>query len=133
MAVSRFGISLESDLLEALDAYVAENNFPNRSQAVRQLVERNIVEHKWQCSNVVAGAIILIYDRRRRGLVAQIADVENAGREVVLSTQRFDLSESVCFEIVAVRGMSHALTKLSDRLISVKGVLHGKLIMTRSE
>ncbi|MDR2038236.1 MAG: ribbon-helix-helix protein, CopG family, partial [Bacteroidales bacterium] len=54
MAVSRFGVSLESDLLEALDHYVEENNFPNRSQAIRQLIERNLVEKKWQCNHIVA-------------------------------------------------------------------------------
>ena len=39
MSVSRFGVSFESELLEALDNYVKENNFPNRSQAIRQLIE----------------------------------------------------------------------------------------------
>jgi len=39
MSVSRFGVSLDGELLEALDNYVKENNFPNRSQAIRQLIE----------------------------------------------------------------------------------------------
>ena len=46
MPVARFGVSLENDLLEALDAYVLENKFPNRSQAIRQLIEKNLVEKK---------------------------------------------------------------------------------------
>lgn len=44
MAVTRFGVSLDEDLLEALDRFVTDNNFPNRSQAIRFLVEKNLVE-----------------------------------------------------------------------------------------
>ena len=32
MAVTRFGVSLEEELLKALDEYVQENSFSNRSQ-----------------------------------------------------------------------------------------------------
>ena len=55
MSVSRFGVSLEEELLTALDQYVTENNFSNRSQAIRYLVEKNLVEQKWKCDNLVAG------------------------------------------------------------------------------
>jgi len=51
MAVSRFGVSLEEELLIALDQYVTENNFSNRSQAIRYLIEKNLVEQKWKCAS----------------------------------------------------------------------------------
>lgn len=38
MALKRFGVSLEDDLLESLDQYVLENGFSNRSQAIRFLI-----------------------------------------------------------------------------------------------
>ena len=40
MTVSRFGVSLEEELLTALDQYVTDNNFSNRSQAIRYLIEK---------------------------------------------------------------------------------------------
>ena len=40
MAVTRFGVSLDEELLHALDEYVEENNFSNRSQAIRHLIEK---------------------------------------------------------------------------------------------
>ncbi|HEY3389232.1 MAG TPA: ribbon-helix-helix protein, CopG family, partial [Prolixibacteraceae bacterium] len=39
MAVTRFSVSLEEELLEALDSFVLENKYPNRSQALRALIE----------------------------------------------------------------------------------------------
>ena len=73
MSVTRFGISIEQPLLEALDEYVIENQFTNRSQAIRQLINKNIVEKKWQCNNTVAGAITLLYDPKKREIMNQIA------------------------------------------------------------
>ena len=48
MAIKRFGVSLEENLLESLDKYVDENGFANRSQAIRFLIEKNVAERKWQ-------------------------------------------------------------------------------------
>ena len=133
MSVSRFGVSLESDLLEALDNYVAENNFPNRSQAVRQLIERNIVEKKWQCNHQVAGAITLVYDHHKRDLGRKIIELQHDYHHEILAVQHFHLSHETCMEIVAVKGLAHRLTELADKLISLKGIRHGKLVMTRSD
>jgi CopG family nickel-responsive transcriptional regulator len=112
MSVSRIGVSLENDLLEALDNYVVANNFPNRSQAIRQLIERNIVEKKWQCNNIVAGAIILVYDCHKRDLVNKIADVQHNYFKEILAMQQFFFSEAICFELIDVKVQSYRLTEL---------------------
>ena len=48
MAVVRFGVSLQEEQLEALDNYVRDSRFANRSRAFRQLISKNLVENKWQ-------------------------------------------------------------------------------------
>ena len=133
MSVTRFGVSLEAELLEALDNYVKENNFPNRSQAIRQLIERNLVEKKWQCNHQVSGAIMLVYDHQRRELLNRLSDIQHDYHHEVLAVQHFHLSHETCMEIIAVKGQAYRLTELSDKLISLKGVRHGKLVMTRSD
>ena len=132
MAVTRFGVSLEGELLEALDKYVVENNFPNRSQAIRQLIERNLVEKKWQCNNLVAGVVTLIYDHHKRELLNRINDIQYDFHKEILAVQHFHLSHEISMEIVAVQGQAYRLTELADKLISLKGVKHGKLVMTQS-
>ena len=133
MTVSRFGISIEQELLDALDGYVMQNNFSNRSQAIRHLVNKNIVEHKWQCNNKVAGSITLIYDPHKRDLLNLISSVYDRFYAEILSVQRFMLNPDLCLEIVAVKGIAIRLTELSDQLIAIKGMQHGKLTMTRAD
>jgi CopG family nickel-responsive transcriptional regulator len=133
MSVSRFGVSLEEELLLALDKYVTENNFPNRSQAIRYLVQKNLVEQKWKCDNIVAGAIVMVYDSRKHEIRNQSADLQLLYRDVIIGLQQFNLSEQNCMEIIAVKGASRRLTELSDKMISIKGIQHGKLIMSKTE
>jgi CopG family transcriptional regulator, nickel-responsive regulator len=133
MSVTRFGISIEHELLDALDEYVKENQFSNRSQAIRHLINRNIVEHKWQCNNLVAGSISLIYDPHKREILNQIAIVQEEFYTEILSTQRFMLDKNKCLEIITVKGIAKRLTSLSDKLITLKGILHGKLSMSRAD
>ncbi len=133
MSVSRFGISIEQPLLEALDEYVGDNHFTNRSQAIRHLISKNIVEKKWQCNNRVAGAITLLYDPKKRDILNQIATELEKYQSEVLSSQRFMLEPDKWLEVVAVKGSASRLTALSDNLISIKGLYHGKLSMSRAD
>lgn len=133
MSVSRFGVSLEEDLLTALDQYVTENNFSNRSQAIRYLIEKNLVEHKWKCDNVVAGAVVLVYSCQRNDIRTKSAEIQAQYHGSVLGVQQFYLSEQNNMEIIAVKGPSRRLTELSDKLISIKGIQHGKLVMSKTE
>ncbi|MFA9389689.1 MAG: nickel-responsive transcriptional regulator NikR [Prolixibacteraceae bacterium] len=133
MTVSRFGISIEQDLLEALDNYVIENQYSNRSQAIRHLINKNVVEKKWQCNNKVAGAVTLIYDPRKRDIPKQLSIIEEEFYEEILSSQRFMLQKDKCLEIVAAKGIASRLTNLSDQMIAIKGIEHGKLTMTRAD
>ena len=131
MAVARFGVSLENELLEALDAFVHDNKFPNRSQAIRHLVEKNLVEKKWKCNNIVAGAITIIYDLTKNDIQVKLAEIKKNALNEILSVQSFYITPEKVLEIIAIKGPSHKLTTLSDAFISVKGIEHGKLIMSK--
>jgi CopG family nickel-responsive transcriptional regulator len=64
MAQVRFGVSLDEDVLKELDQFVLDNHLPNRSQAIRHLVENRIVDKKWKENDVVSGAIVLLFDHK---------------------------------------------------------------------
>lgn len=133
MPLARFGVSLDEDILEALDSFVVENKMPNRSQAIRHLVEKNLVEKKWQCNNIVAGAVVLLYDHHKGDLTVKLNEIQHDYYDVILSSQHFHLNHDNCLEIIAVKGKALKLTELSDKLIGIKGIIHGKLVMSRVE
>ena len=133
MPVNRFGVSLEEELLKELDRYVINNNYPNRSQAIRALIEKYIVEKKWKCNNVVAGAIVLVYNHHKSDITGKLNRIQHEYFDVILSSQHFHLGHEICLEIIAVKGISKRLTELSDKILGTKGVIHGKLVMSKAE
>lgn len=133
MSVVRFGVSLEQELMDALDNYVSENHFANRSQAIRQLISKNIVEKKWQCDNLVAGSITLFYNHHKRDIVNLLTSIQHDYHHVILSSQHLHLDHDNCLEIIAVKGKASELTELADKLIATKGLQHGKLTMSRAD
>lgn len=133
MAIKRFGVSLEDNLLESLDQYVLENGFANRSQAIRFLIEKNVAEKKWLCDHLVAGTIIIMYDQDKKDIFSKINLIEQAYKEVILSSSQYYINRNFCLRIVTVMGVAHTLTELSDQLTSIKGIKHGKLVMSRAD
>lgn len=130
MRIKRFGVSLEDDLLKELDNLAKKQKFPNRSQAIRFLIRKNLVEESYEGNKEVSGAIILIYDHHRRELVNKSLDIQHDFSHNILSTQHVHLDHNNCLEIIALRGKSKNLKDLSDKLIALKGVKHGKLVIS---
>lgn len=131
MSVTRFGVSMEKELLDALDDYVKENSFSNRSQAIRRLISDNLTIKKWKCNNTVAGSITLVFDHHKGDIPGIITDIQHDYHKSILSSQHFHLDNNNCLEIIAVKGKARDLTELADKLIAVKGMQHGKLSMSR--
>ena len=128
MSLKRFGVSLEDNLLESLDQYVNENGFANRF-----LVEKNVAEKKWQCNHIVAGTIILMYDQVKKEIASRIADIQQNYQDVILSSSQYYVNRNFCLHIATVMGTAYRLTELSDRLTTIKGLKHGKLVMSRAD
>ena len=133
MSLKRFGVSLEDNLLESLDQYVLENGFANRSQAIRFLIEKNVAERKWQCNHIVAGTIIIMYDQKKKEMTARVADIQQDYQDVILSSSQYYINRNFCLHIATVMGTAHRLTELADKLTAIKGIKHGKLVMSRAD
>jgi CopG family nickel-responsive transcriptional regulator len=128
--VFRFGISLDKDLLDKFDQLINNKNYSNRSEAFRDLIRQELVKKEWQEGKEVAGAITLIYDHHKREFLNKITDIQHGFQKLIISTQHVHLDHNNCLEIIAVRGSSREVQKLSDTLKSIKGVKHGTLSMS---
>lgn len=133
MSVTRFGVSLDKELLIALDSFVEKNHFANRSQAIRHLIRNNLVEEQWESNEIVAGAISLVYDHHKRDLLSKLASLQHDFHDEILATQHFHLDHDNCLEIIAVKGKSSKLINLANKLIAVKGIQHGNLTMSSNK
>ena len=126
----RVSISLENDLLKRFDRFVSSQGYPTRSEALKALMRRNLVEHDWTANGAVAGAVTLVYDHHRRGLVGRIMDIQHDFAPLIVSTQHVHLDHDNCLEIVVVKGKAGDIRRLVAALKSIKGLKHSSLVMT---
>ncbi|MDA8123613.1 MAG: nickel-responsive transcriptional regulator NikR [Deltaproteobacteria bacterium] len=126
----RFGVSLEKTLLEQFDTLNREKKYTNRSEALRDMIRRELVQKAWREGREVAGAITLIYDHHTRDLMAKVTDTQHDFQRLIISTQHIHLDHHHCLEIIAARGMAEEVQLLADALMSIKGVCHGTLSMS---
>lgn len=127
----RFGLAVNKILLEQFDRAVSRESYGNRSEAIRDLMRAHLVEREWEeGGEEVVGTVTLVYSHHGRGLSELLVDIQHDHQSLVISTLHVHLDRDNCLEVLVVRGTASAVRALSDRLISVKGVKHGRLTMT---
>lgn len=129
--LTRFGVSMDEALLEQFDEMIDKKGYPNRSEAVRDLIRDAILQNKWtDGEEVVAGTIMLFYDHHHNNLVDEMMHIQHDYHENILATTHLHIDHHNCLEIIVVKGKTAPLRNLSDRLISLKGVFYGKLTVS---
>lgn len=129
--LSRIGVALDSDLLQRFDQYIAQRGYTNRSEAFRDLIrDRLVTEQTTVPSATVVGTVTLIYDHHASGLPERLMELQHENQELVVSTSHAHLDNDSCLEVLMVHGKSAKVERFADRLISLKGVQHGRLVMT---
>jgi len=127
----RFGISMEKDLLGRLDQEIVKRGYPNRSEAIRDLIRAQLVEIDWSREDEeVAGTITIIYNHHVRGLSDLLLELQHEHHGMIVSVMHVHLEHDHCLEVMVVKGKASEARDLASRLIGVKGVKHGKLTIT---
>jgi len=129
--LSRIGIALDSDLLKRFDRSIERRGYTNRSEAFRDLIrDRLVSEQTGAPESFVVGTITLIYDHHAHGVTEKLTEVQHEHHELVVSASHAHLDHDSCLEVLIVHGKSAAVAQFADRLIGLKGVQHGRLVMT---
>lgn len=126
----RFTVSLEQGLLEQFDDFLAEKGYASRSEAIRDLIRDQRVADRWGDDQQAMGTITLVYDHHVSDLSEKLTAIQHDCHELILSTMHLHLDHDNCLEVIAVHGPGRTVQSLADRLISIKGVKHGKLTVT---
>jgi CopG family nickel-responsive transcriptional regulator len=129
--LSRIGIALDSDLLKRFDRLIGQRGYTNRSEAFRDLIRDQLVTEKTATPEAaVVGTVTLIYDHHASGINEKLTELQHANHELVVSTSHAHLDHDSCLEVLIVHGKSAQVSLFADRLIGLKGVQHGRLVMT---
>ncbi|MCZ6563900.1 MAG: nickel-responsive transcriptional regulator NikR [Deltaproteobacteria bacterium] len=129
--ISRFGVSLEEDLLRSFDRSIAQLGYANRSEAIRDLIRDHLIQKKVSGSKgEIVGVVTLVYDHRTHRLGDTLADMQHKADVAINASLHIHLDENNCLEVIVIRGESQEVHGVAGRLIATKGVENGKFITT---
>lgn len=126
--VSRISISLQPSVLEELDRMVESSGYGSRSQAIGDMVNYQLVEHKRKLGNdVMVGTLTLLYDRLTRGLQKKLADRQYEHIDEVISSLHVHLTQNQIMEVILLQGPAKLVQDIANEMIAQRGVITGHL------
>jgi CopG family nickel-responsive transcriptional regulator len=128
----RTGISLEQELLEKFDEIVQQKGYGSRSEAIRDLVRDHFVEEDVASNKVVVATLTLVYNHHTPKLSEQLVSAQHDYKGHVLATTHVHLDHHNCLEVIILKGRGTDAKKFADKILSLKGVKHGKLVLTNT-
>lgn len=127
----RFGVSIDSDLLREFDDFCRMRGYETRSEALRDLMRDALVEDLGMRENArVAGTLTLVYDHHKSDLTQRLTAAQHDAHDLIVATLHVHLDHDNCLEVLALRGSSKNVKTFADQMLAVKGVKHGKFVLT---
>jgi len=126
--LERFGVSIEDELLSRFDALVRKRGYTSRSEAIRDLVRRELVQQEWADPQAeVVGTVTIVYEHHEHELGDVLTELQHRYHDAIICSTHIHLDAHNCLEVVVMRGESARVKDIADALISTRGVKHGEL------
>jgi CopG family nickel-responsive transcriptional regulator len=126
----RFGVAIDGDLLSQFDEQIDRKGYGNRSEAIRDLIRAGLVEETVVRGGRVSGALMIVYKHHIRELSERLTEIQHDLGDAVVSALHVHLDHDHCLEVIVMRGQAKLLKEASDRILSTRGVVHGRLTLT---
>jgi CopG family nickel-responsive transcriptional regulator len=127
--LERFTISLSDELAADFDRWIQARGYVNRSEAVRDLLRKEIesdrLDHD-QASHCVA-SLSYVYNHHERNLSERLAHLQHHAHDLVVCTMHVHLNHDDCLESLFLRGSTEAVRVFSEKICAESGVRHGSV------
>lgn len=122
--MQRVTISLEEDVAAAFDVLLQEQGYQSRSEAVRDLIRREVDSRRLQQAgdHLCVANLSYVYDHHVRSLAGRLVALQHDHHEIVVSTTHVHLDHDNCLESTILKGPTDAVRSLADGIQAERGV-----------
>ncbi|MCI4332368.1 MAG: nickel-responsive transcriptional regulator NikR [Thermoplasmata archaeon] len=128
--VVRTAISLEPEVLAALDRWVEQRNSRSRSDAIRFLVRGATSAASLGDPDADAvGTVMVLYDHRSPYVQRRLTAAQHRWGDHIRSSSHVHLEGDVCLEVMILAGQRREVERAAEDLRGVKGVSQGDFLV----
>lgn len=127
--MERITMSIDERLAREFDALIAKRGYASRSEAMRDLLRREVEARRVEQDThaYCVANLSYVYNHHERDLAERLAEAQHAQHELVIATTHVHLDHEHCLETLALKGPVAAVRKFADRLQAERGVRHGQI------
>lgn len=125
--MQRLTISLDDDLAEAFDRLAESRGYANRSEAIRDLLRRELGESELESGSARECVAVLsyVFDHHERQLSSRLTSMQHDHHDLAVATLHAHITHADCIETVILRGAPQAVQAFAQGVIAETGVRHG--------
>jgi CopG family transcriptional regulator, nickel-responsive regulator len=126
--MERITITIDDDLLQAVDGLMARRGYTSRSEAVRDILRDALGRQQAGDPQVLCvAALSYVYDHTTRGLAGRVTHTHHAHHDISVASLHVHLDHDSCLEVSVLRGATGSVTAFADALATQRGVRHAYL------
>lgn len=126
--MERLTISVSDEFATELAAFMDDNQYENRSEAVRDLARLGLKQSR--VDRGVAGECVAtlsyVFNHHTRDLAKRLTNTHHHHQGFQVATMHVHLDSESCLEVAVLRGEANALKEFSNGVIAERGVTYGQ-------
>ncbi|MGJ0391595.1 MAG: nickel-responsive transcriptional regulator NikR [Methylocystis sp.] len=133
--MQRVTVTIDDELMSALDRYMEVGGHQNRSEAVRDLVRAGLLKQPEADDGArsCVAALVYVYDHETRQLSKKLTHDHHSHANMSIATLHVHMDEATCLEVSLLKGQKSEVEHFASHLIGERGVRYGQLVVVPGE
>jgi len=122
-------MSIDEGLAKEFDALIARRGYTSRSEAMRDLLRRELELSRAATDgdSFCVANLSYVYNHHQRDLTERLTEAQHAHHDLVVATTHVHLDHDNCLETVILKGRTAAVRAFAQRIEAERGVRHAQL------
>jgi CopG family transcriptional regulator, nickel-responsive regulator len=127
--MERITMSIDEALARDFDALIGKRGYPSRSEAMRDLLRREVEANRvaWEPHSHCVASLSYVYNHHERELAERLTGAQHARHDLVVAAMHVHLDHDNCLETVVLKGPTAAVRGFANGLQAQRGVRHGQV------
>lgn len=127
--MERLTMTLDEDLVAALDGFMQERGYASRSEAMRDLMRAGLVQkaRRGRPTEQCIATLTYVFDHEERELAKRLTHAHHQHHDLSVASLHVHLDHDNCLEVAVLRGPHRSVDGFADAVLAERGVRWGNL------